>query len=103
MSETRRVRSVTPAVTRFPSATRPRFSFTDITRNLNNFVVNNALINMDDEDITMEDAPVKWPSAKGKGKAKAVEETDAAAEAENLPWWVAKTSLRSCSVSSSPG
>ncbi|KAI0766074.1 P-loop containing nucleoside triphosphate hydrolase protein [Irpex lacteus] len=34
----------------------------------------------------MEEEAPKWPTAKGKGKAKAVEQVDAAAEAENLPW-----------------
>ena len=43
---------------------------------------------MDSEDVTMDDARTQWPSAKGKGKAKAVEQVDVAADAENLPWRV---------------
>lgn len=40
----------------------------------------------EDEDVQMnEDAPIQWPSSKGKGKEKAVEHTEGH-DPENLPW-----------------
>ena len=41
---------------------------------------------MSSEDIVMDEEAPKWPTAKGKGKAKAVDPADVVAEAENLPW-----------------
>lgn len=42
-----------------------------------------------DEDVRMEDdAPIAWPTAKGKGKAKAVDLPEEALDNDNLPWSV---------------
>lgn len=40
-----------------------------------------------DEDVRMDDdAPISWPTSKGKGKAKAVDPPTEAYDADNLPW-----------------
>lgn len=41
---------------------------------------------MDSEDVVMDDAPTQWPSAKGNGKTKVVEQVNVVADADNLPW-----------------
>ena len=47
-----------------------------------------------DEDTRMDDhEPINWPNTtKGKGKGKATQHEDAY-DAENLPWYVSKTSV----------
>ena len=46
-----------------------------------------------DNDVAMEDAPVQWPTAKGKGKAKATDPVEPQHVPENLPWYVSQKTL----------